>query len=242
MEDFPGNSNAARSSDPDRIQKISELKAAPPDNVTEFKKSSEPEKIRKIAEGKEKKKPLGQKFKEMFIHDGGDFVDHLVDDVIKPMAKDMLLSIVIQAGDGIKRGFEDMIFGPDSNGRRRPTTSYSSRPSVNYQRMSSPTTVRPSESRFGSRRDQPYSSSRSNRIRHIALHTREEGDDVLEELDRMINRMGHCTVGDYYMALGLDNISSTDHEWGWTTLKDARVRHIDDDFYIDFPRPRSIDS
>lgn len=244
MEDFPGNSNAARKPEPDRIQKIEAQKSDVPDNVTELNPAaiSDPKKVRKITEGKVKKKPLSQQFKQMFVHDGGDFVEHLAEDVIVPMMKNMALSLVVQIGDGIKRGFEDMIFGPDQDGRRRPISSnrFDSRPQVNYQRMSSPTTVRPGSSNHPSaRRDM---DRRSNRVRHITLHTRAEGDDVIEELQNMIDRMGHCTVGDYYGALGVDDITSTDHEWGWTTLLAARVRSDGDgDYYIDLPRPRAID-
>lgn len=234
MEDFPGNSNAARKSEPHRV----------PDNVTELKPATpDPKTVRRVTEGKIKKKPLSQQFKQMFVHDGGDFVEHLAEDVIVPMMKNMALSLVVQIGDGIKRGFEDMIFGPDDDGRRRSVTStrYDSRPQVNYQRMSSPTTVRPgSSNRFGARQD--AERRRSNRVRHITLHTRAEGDDVIEELQNMIDRMGHCTVGDYYGALGLEDITSTDHEWGWTTLHAARVRSDGDgDYFIELPRPRPID-
>lgn len=235
MEDFPGNSNAARNPEPPKI----------PDNVTELKPvaDSDQKKVRKIAEGKVKKKPLSHQFKQMFVHDGGDFIEHLVEDVVVPMAKNMALSLVVQIGDGIKRGFEDMIFGPDENGRRRSSSSssYTHRPPVNYQRMSSPTTVRPGGSnRYGARHEV---DRRSNRVRHFALHTRAEGDDVIDELLDKINRMGHCTVGDYYDALGLDDITSTDHEWGWTTLAAARVRSDGDgEYYVDLPRPRPIDT
>lgn len=238
MEDFPGNSNAARKPDPE---------PQVPENVTELKvaAASEPKKVRKVADGKVSKKPLGQKFKAMFVHDGGSFAEHLIEDVIVPMAKDMALSLVVQIGDGIKRGFEDMIFGPDETGRRRSSTTTiygNNRPQVNYQRISSPTTIRPGVSnRHGARQ---AVDRRANHVKHIVLHTRDEGDDVLEELEAMIDSTSKhfCTVADYYSAMGYEDITSIDHEWGWTTLLSARVRQQDDGMYfIDMPRPRPID-
>jgi hypothetical protein len=226
MDEFPGNSHTSR---------IEENKEPEKSETT-----SEPKKIRQVATGKVSQRPktLGARFKEMFFNEGASFGEHLVENVVVPMVKDMMLSIVVQVGDGFKQGVEGFLFGPDAQGRRTRSTSYTTgRPTVQYNRFSSSTVRRDISSPIRSRNDV---IRRSNRIRDVVVETRDEGEDVIEELNAMIDSIGHCTVGDFYAAVG-ERTHSTDEEWGWTDLRDARVERIDHtEFLIRMPRPRPI--
>lgn len=230
--EFPGNSISNNPITADK--KV-------PDPAATSETVSEPKQVKKVITGAvtERKKTLGDKFKDMFVHDGGDFAEELVKTVVKPMIKDMALSIVVQIGDGMKRGFEDMIFGPDENGRRRSsTTSFGNGRPVNYNRFSSPTTIR-RDDRAPLRGEVVH---RSNRVRNLIVTTRQEGDDVIEELEAMMEQVKYCTVADYYSAMG-ESSTSTDHEWGWVSLRAARVEKVSpDEFAIVMPRPRPIET
>lgn len=233
--DFPSNSISARTAE-----------KAPDQEPAETQTPSEPTRAKKVVTGKvsEKKKTLGKRFKEMFLHDGGNFAEHIAEKVIVPMVKDMALSIATQMVDGFRQGVEEMLFGPDGKGDRRRTSSYDqNRPRINYSRISSSTRVSRSEDR-PSRNDR---DRRSNRVKEIIVETRDEGDAVLEELEAIIDsEVGHCTVGDFYAACGESTVS-TDEDWGWTDLRSARVVDCDprsrnsQEFLIVMPRPRALD-
>lgn len=230
--DFPGNSiNSRIEQKPD------------PEQVPENTKATSEKTVKKVVTGKvaEHKPTLGKRFKNMFIHDGGNFAEHIVEKVVVPMVKDMALSIVTQMVDGVRQGVEEAIFGPDGREKRVRSTSYGTgRPRVNYTQYSSNTRVSRTESREPVR---SRSVRRSNRVREILVKTREDGDRVLEELDGIIDsELGHCTVGDFYAACGEETVS-TDEEWGWTDLSGARVHKItSDEYLIAMPRPRPIES
>jgi hypothetical protein len=79
-------------------------------------------------------------------------------------------------------------------------------------------------------------------VRDYILETREDADLVLEELDAVIDSVGHCTVGDFYSTMG-DTPNQTDEEWGWTSLSAARVTKVaSNEFLISMPRPRPIET
>lgn len=234
--DFPSNSHTAR---------IEQKKDTEPEE-TGTETPSEPKKAKKVVTGKvtNHKPTLSSRFKKMFLHEGGDFAGHIVEKVVVPMFKDMALSIVTQMVDGVRQGVEEAIFGPDGKGERRRTTSYGTgRPVVNYTRYSSSSTVRRSGDAPIRRSDRYDRDRRSNQVKQIVVQTREDGDAVIEELEGIIDSdIGHCTVGDFYAACGESTVS-TDEDWGWTDLRNARVREITrDEYLIDMPRPRPIES
>lgn len=230
MQEFPGNSQAAK-----RI--VTEKPEAPA--VSE--NASEPRQAKKVISGKSsvRKKSLGKRIKDVFLNDGGDYAEHIAENVIVPMLRDMALTIVTQMVDGVRLGFEEMLFGPDEDGNRRRRIQNNGSSRIAYHNMSrNGSTIRRRDDRppVGN----PQNRRRSNRVKQVILETREDADAVLEELDALIDNVGHCTVGDYYAAVD-ETINSTDEEWGWYDLARARVRKLDrDEFLIDFPPPRPM--
>lgn len=233
MDQFPGNSHTSRivNNTPD-----------PKPEPAKTEATSEPKKVEKVVNGKvtQRTKPLGSRLKDMFVNDGGSFGEYLVEKVVVPMMKDMVLSIITQTADGFRQGLEEKLFGPDEQGRRtRPTSYGATRPVVNYTRYSNGSSSRRDSS---TRPPIGRGARRSNVVKEFIVETREDGDLVLEELDAMIDSVGHCTVGDYYSSMG-ERPHSTDEEWGWTNLNEARVNKISaDEFLISMPRPRPIDN
>jgi hypothetical protein len=235
--DFPGNSHTSRI----------EQQEDPEETSGETKAASEAKQVKKVVTGKvtENKPTLSKRFKKMFLHDGGNFAEDIAQRVVVPMIKDMALSIATQMVDGFRQGVEEMLFGPDGKERRGRTTSYGNndrRPRINYTQYSSTSTVRRSAEPI--RRNRDDRARRSNRVKEIIVETREDGEAVLEELEAIIDSdIGHCTVGDFYAACGESTVS-TDEEWGWTNLQNARVRQMDrygNEFLIAMPEPRPIE-
>jgi hypothetical protein len=231
--DFPGNSNAARIV----VEKT-------PEGETEKETSDEPKKVEKVVAGRaiKRKKPLGTRVKDMFINDGGNFGGYLVEKVIVPRMKDMVLSIITQTADGFAQGLEEKMFGSEGRARRtRPTNYGSGRQPVNYTRYSNP----PSTTMRRDNYTRPPGTGyvrRSNMVQDIIVETRDDGDIILTQMDTMIDRYGHATVGDFYGFAG-ERPVPTDEEWGWISLAGARVEKLNsEEFRIVMPRPHPIES
>lgn len=226
MEDFPGNSHASK------VQ--SQEKPEPEKPKTA---NSEPKKAQKVVTGKAQKKPIGQRFRQMFASDGQSFGEHLVEHVIIPGIKELILATAFKTLDGLKEGVEQSIFG-DSKPRTTRTTSYGTgRPQVQYNRFSSPATSRPHPPGQA-----PRIIRRSNVIEDIILPTRADGEAVKEELQAVIDSVGHCTVGDLYSTVDIQP-NKTDEGWGWDDISAARVRMLPTgEFLLVMPRPIPIEN
>lgn len=223
MEHFPGNSHTS---------KIVQQKVPETESVTS-EEASEPKKV--VTQAIQRKKPLGDRFKNMFFSDSENFAEHLVENVIAPMAKDMALSIITQVVDAVRQGVEQALFGetrPRSSGRMNGYGS--GRPVVNYNRISSGTSIR--------RDTPPRPVRRSNAVEDLILPSRDTAQRVLEELDAKIDTLGHCTVGDLYDLVDVAP-SSVDHSWGWIDVSQAQISKIAfNEFLLSMPRPRSIEN
>lgn len=185
-----------------------------------------------------RKKPVGRRFKDMFFSDTENFAQHLVENVMVPMAKDMVVSISTQIIDAVRQGIEEAIWGNSrpKNPANRGTSYSTGRPVVNYNKVSTSST---SVSRRYSPGSQRY-VRRSNVLEDIILPDREEAEKVLMELDAMCDNLGHVTVGDLYNATSIES-NKTDEEWGWTDLANARIRRVPNSEEVMLIMPRPID-
>lgn len=224
MEDFPGNSFAEKQNVPKEIE---------PEKNPE---TGEAEPSKKIVNGKLAKRTLTERFKDLFAGESISFVDHLAKNVVEPMVKDIILTIITQSADGVRQGIEQKLFGQVSS-RGTRTTSYGTGTRVNYSAYSSTTS--------GARRPTPTTYNRtnrpvhrtSNRVQTVIVETRGEGQMVLDDLEAKIAEEGYCSLGDYYDLVGITP-KSTDFDWGWTSLDSARVtRDPDDEYRMRMPDP-----
>jgi hypothetical protein len=213
MEDFPANSAKARV-----------RSDGPP--------QEEPKKVEQVtsATAVRRKRRLGRQFKETFISGSArGAVEYMATDVIVPAIRDTLF-------DAIQGGIERLIYG-DSRGIRRsgPPSGYPSPgPQVNYAGMS---TNKPPTNRALSQR----SRARHN-FGEIIIQNRQEAEDVLDRLYDELSRYGSVTVAVLYELTGIQS-SHTDHRWGWTSLRGARVRALTrtGGYLIDLPDPQPLD-
>lgn len=229
--EFPSNSFSGDS----RIDGIQKLKTTPP---VEEGKTEEPAE-EEVFEGKVvfRRKKLGPRLKSMFVTGGIPFVDHLVENVVVPMAKDIILSVIVQIGDNTKRGFEQMLF-PNGSSTNDVRTSGP----ISYNNIHRSSTV---IRRSSVTPDYQRSHSRhSNRLEDLSFQYRSDAHKFVSHLQGMIEEIGHCTVGDLYEYVDPDKIQATDEGWGWAgnDLQGVWIREDrhSDGFLLTMPDPRPI--
>jgi hypothetical protein len=215
MQEFPANSQKAKTRSEGPIPE------------------GRPEKIERVTsvEAKRRKRGLGRQFKDTFI--GGTAqgaFDYMVTDVVVPAIRDTIF-------DAIQGGLDRLIYGEGRPRRGTPPSYYSSNPpKVNYQGyMNSPPPNRPPPSRMLSRR----SRARQD-FDEIVIPNRAEAEEVLDRMYDELSRYGMVTVAVLYELTGIQS-SHTDHKWGWTQLRGARVRTLRDGGYLlELPEPEAL--
>jgi hypothetical protein len=179
-------------------------------------------------------KNVGRKRERGFAHrfaaglgaeDGQSVQDYLIFEVLLPAARDMV-------SDAVSLGINRILYG-DSRPRHRHgepnRTNYSS-----YSRNQTATGT----NNYGSR-----TISRDAAARHdfgeIVLETRGEAEDVLDRLRDLIKQYDSARVTDLYDLVGITG-SFTDDRWGWSDLRDARVKPIRGGYLLVMPRTEPI--
>lgn len=212
MQDFPANSAKARA-----------RSEGPPQD-------ERPKKIERVTSGEavRRKRSIGRQFKETFVGGSARMAfDYMVLEVVVPSVKDML-------AEAMQSGIEKLIYG-DSRPRRGITTpsSYSGVGHVNYQGMSSnkPPTARTLSQRSRARHD----------FGEIVIASRQEAEEVLDRMYDVLSRYGTVPVADLYELTGIQS-SHTDHKWGWTSLRGAKVARLRSGGYLlDLPNPEPLE-
>lgn len=223
MADFPPNSFKSKDEEP-------------PDGPN----TEQPEKeIRQVAVGKQRKTPLGKKFRGMFF--GGDArtaAGYVGSEVMVPLVRDL----IYEAGSSL---IGRIVFG-DSFRQRRPyggppvagpppgytqMTNYSQ-----YSRMRGAPPVPVYE--------QPRMMSQQARAHHnfdeIILQTAAEADEVLRQLYELLSVYEVVSVADLYRSVAIQS-THVDHKWGWTDLRGSGVSRLRGGGYLlDLPEPRPI--
>lgn len=71
----------------------------------------------------------------------------------------------------------------------------------------------------------PRRSRRQQSSDEIVLQSRQEAEDVLDQMFTILERYDEVTLADLYLMTGLST-SHTDHKWGWTNLRGATVGRV----------------
>lgn len=217
MQDFPANSQKAKA------------------RFDEPTADDRPEKIERITSAEVNRRPkgLGRKFKETFI--GGNSrmaIEYIVTDVFIPAVQDTMI-------EAFQGGIERLIKG-EGRSRRGPTmSSYSNVGHVDYRGLSNsnPTRmVKPPTSRPISRQSRARQT-----FDEIVIPSRAEAETVLETMFEILSRHGMTTVSELYEMTGIQG-SHTDHKWGWTQLRGARVTRLPrgGGYLLDLPEPEPL--
>lgn len=210
MEEFPSNSLAPK---PAAAEKAEEKH------------------VQKVVTGNviRKKKPLGKRFREMFLGDDSQgVVEYVFADVLVPALKDMVT-------DAVSQGMERMIFGETRANNRRSKPSgggaFGSPNRVAYDRYSS----------NNQRRDErPSGRKRGHDFDHVILSSRAEAQDVINSLADIIDKYEAVSVKDLYEMVG-ETYHFTDEKWGWVSMEGAMVRRVSIGYLLDMPKPEPID-
>jgi hypothetical protein len=187
--------------------------------------------IEKVVTGevKTRKKPLGERMKDVFL--GGDaqtVARYVGAEVLLPALRNLLV-------DATTKGIERMVYGESASPRRvpdyRPRTTYNSPINRGYT----------PDPRYGGRAnlpDQPtYSTNRSSN--ELILNSRSESELVLESLQDIIDKYDVASVADLYQLVGLPT-AYTDNKWGWATLRGSEIRQVREGYLLDLPHPEPL--
>ena len=214
MQDFPANSAKARA------RSEGPHPQGPPERVEQVTS----------AEASRRKRGVGRQFKQTFI--GGTArgaIDYVFADVIVPAIRDLMF-------ESFRDGMEKWVYG-DSRIRRNRTLGdrYSDVGHVNYQGMSTTTRRPPTSPRTIS------SQSRSRQtFDEVVIRSRVEAEEVLDRMFDTLSRFGVVKVAELYEMTGIRS-DHTDHKWGWTSLRGAKVATLRDGTYLlDLPEPISL--
>ena len=161
------------------------------------------------------KKPLGKRISSIFTEkDGKDIRNYIVFDWLIPGIKNGILDI-------LSLMFFDEVRDRKSGRRRqdRERTSYSS-----YYRGES------SRSRDCDKKR--YRDDDKVDYRNIILEHRDDAEDVIDALQRRIEKSGAATIADL-MDLIDETSRFTDNNWGWTRTRDIGIRRVSRGYLID---------
>lgn len=200
-----------------------------PSNSNHDHESEEnPRRVEKVIEGTAtvRKKTLGRKFSEVFF--GGDDArsvwSYVMFDVMVPAAKDM---IVDAGSEALQRSF----YGT-SRPSRRPSRGGARPSKTSYNKM------------YQEEERRPASMSRRARSQfdfdEIAMETRAEGLEVLDNLYTLVSQYGSATVAEFYELAGI-SANYTDQKYGWTDLRGSDVIKTRDGYVVDLPKPKPLD-
>ena len=182
-------------------------------------KELEEKKVEKVVTGsvRTKKPNVAKKMISTFIsEDAKDIKSHIMDDVIIPTIKDLLMDTL-----GMLLGR-----GGRGTGSRRSVSD-----KVSYAQYYS-----------GGR----YANNDSSKARprfdmdDIIFETRADAEALIDQINDMIDRYGVATVADLYDAADLTQ-PYTSNKYGWTNFRSAEVIRIRDGYIIKLPKIVPLD-
>lgn len=197
---------------------------APKAVVTVSPKESEKEEKQTIRYVVDEPK-LKNKFIKAFFGDGiRDFKDGLIEEIIVPAIKDMVVGAVEDLFD-TGRGPRRRRRGYDEDDEYVSYSSY-------YK----------SDRRERNRDDYDDRYSRDD-YRNIGFYTKVEAMDALDRLKERLERSkkGYVTILDFYDILDKVSKNPQDAKWGWRDLSYVRPERRGNRYYIDFPKIRYMD-
>lgn len=200
MEEYASNSNKSR----DRRN----------ENLPE-------KKIEKAIDGnaKIKKKSGFEKVAKVFVPEDVDNVkQYILEDVVAPAAKDVILDVV-KAILGIS--------GNGSGSRRASTAS-----KISYRKYYE-----------DDRRDdriRPGSRVNGYEYDDILFDNRGQAERALTALDEIMSVYGVVSVHDFYDVAGISTDNYTTEKYGWTDIRSASITRVRDGYMIRMPRALPI--
>lgn len=176
-------------------------------------------KVEKVVQGTaqiKKKNGFGKLISSMMNEQVDDVKTYFLSEILLPAAKDLLSSV--------GHDFINLLFG---KGRR----SSGSSSGLSYWKPSKES-------------DRSYirRSTSSSVIDYddISFDNRGDAEEIIFRMGEAVERYGYVTLSELYEMAGI-TCPHTYNNYGWTNVKNARVRRDRDGWIIDLPKPMPID-
>lgn len=187
---------------------------------------------------KRKKKSEFQKFKENMLGNGDKSLKtYVIDDIVLPTVQRMFVDVVDSFNDAILDGIQMSLFGETMGSRSRGRRRTGMR--RDYRGIS--------ERRSGYGRNDDYRTPRRRMetrsdydFEELTFEKRADAQAVLEDMIDEVESSGMVTVGDLYEFAGMVP-ESTDFNYCWTSLRNARVVTDRDGFRLSLPYVKPVD-
>lgn len=184
-------------------------------------------KTKPVVKGKVKEKSTMDTFKNSLREDAENVKSYVMEDVLIPALKKAISDIV-------RNGIDMVLYGESrprrDNDRERPYRRYS------YSSISRRDRDRDDYDRRERRRER----YRASGIEDILLDTKPEADELLMAMEDIIDEYGTLSILDVYDLAGVST-SFTDAKYGWTDIRQARIMHCSDGYYIKMPKALPLD-
>jgi hypothetical protein len=154
------------------------------------------------------------KFLTSFIGDHNESIkDYLYEDVLKPFAKDIVVSIVDNFSVAVQMALFGKAYKSKASGGSR----------VEYNKM-------------GGGRETRHSSYS---VAPVYFDYREDAIEVLDIMAEVLDQKNEVSVADFYQLCKCD-YDRTDKLWGWTRLRDIKPVRYGNEWEIKMPKPREL--
>lgn len=187
---------------------------------------------------KRKKKSEFQKFKENILGNSDKSLKtYVVDEIMLPTIQRMFVDVVDSFNDAILDGIQMSLFGETMGSRSRGRRRTGMR--RDYRGIS--------ERRSGYGRNDDYRTPRRRMetrsdydFEELTFEKQADAQAVLEDMIDEVESSGMVTVGDLYEFAGMVP-ESTDYNYCWTSLRNARVVTDRDGFRLSLPYVKPVD-
>ena len=177
---------------------------------------SREKKIEKVVTGEvvKRKKSGIRKFADALISDGIDNIrDYIIHEIVMPKVKEM-----------ISEGVEKLLYGDSS----RRYSSTDNRPYGSYY-------DKDRKAKTVTYRDSTFRSD------EFIFRTRGDAEMVLRDLKENLSCYQMVSLADFYsLTIGDEYATTTDNNYGWTDLKNAKIRQVRGGYILDLPKPSYI--
>ena len=189
------------------------------------KPQTPPVKVESVISGKVKKKPNRKLRNFILAQDFRDIREGVIDDIVRPGAKDIIYNIFQKTQSWIDAGFQMMLWG---DVKKSPSSQRGDR--VSYNQYSN--TAR--------RTSSPSMTSSLSDI-GLIYESRGDAERVLVSMQEHLEQYPVVTVAQMYEFSDIDYNNYMYNNYGWTDLTDVKVRgSFDGGFVIDLPKAKPI--
>ncbi len=85
-----------------------------------------------------------------------------------------------------------------------------------------------------------YDAQRAHRIDHFIFDTKNEAEELLEDMTNIIGTYGSVSITDYYELCGVYDAPFIKGKYGWFNLNNASIKRIRDSYTIELPKAVAI--